>query len=210
VTEEQVPLDLLEPAALHRRAVSVALSALVVAAALGGVVGLVGGRGAGLIAAVVVGLPLLVLALSESRRRTWLVGTVLVVRAVGTRRVDLNALTDLNILITDARGVRTMGMLASGGRRSKTVNVALGMYSGASSRELGIVPLRRLADALASTGDTRALVVSELLVGQLRAEARGDAIAEHPLYRLASIAPQRRLAQKLHPESVARFVTTLD
>ena len=53
-------------------------------------------------------------------------------------------------------------------------------------------------------------MLSELLVAQLRSEARGDGAANRPLYRLASMAPQGRMAQKLHPDAVARFVTTLD
>ncbi len=71
-------------------------------------------------------------------------------------------------------------------------------------------PLRRLADSLAGSGDTRGLVFAELLVAQLRAEARGAAVGERPLYKLGSLAPGGRLAQKLRPDAVSRFVATLD
>jgi hypothetical protein len=84
------------------------------------------------------------------------------------------------------------------------------MYAGTGAKELGVYALRRLADALASTADTRALVLSELVVAQLRAEARGDAAADRPLYRLAALAPEGRVAQKLRPGDVSRFVTALD
>ena len=70
--------------------------------------------------------------------------------------------------------------------------------------------LRRLADVLAGSENTAGLVFSQLLVAQLRAEAKGDAAADRPLYRLASLAPAGRLAQRLKPEAITRFVATLD
>ena len=54
------------------------------------------------------------------------------------------------------------------------------------------------------------LVFSELLVAQLRAEARGLPAADRPLYKLGSLAPTGRLAQKLNPDAISRFVATLD
>jgi hypothetical protein len=53
-------------------------------------------------------------------------------------------------------------------------------------------------------------VFSQLLVAQLRAEAKGDAAADRPLYRLASLAPSGKLAQRLKPEAITRFVASLD
>ncbi|GGM72364.1 hypothetical protein GCM10012275_48640 [Longimycelium tulufanense] len=206
---EVVPLDLLDRAVLRRRAVSVALGAILVAAAFGGIIGLLAGQVAGLVTATVLGVPLLLLAVSEARRRIWLEGASVVVRAIGTRRVDLRD-ADFDLLLTDARGTRTVGMFVrerSKGR--KATNVALAIYSGTGGRELGILPLRRLADTLAGVGDPAALLYSELLVAQLRSEARGDAAQERPLHQLASLAPGGRLAQKLTPDAVARFVTSL-
>jgi hypothetical protein len=206
---DRIRLDLLDVATLRRRALMVGAGALVVATAIGGLVGLLGGRLAGLLAAVVVGLPLLLLAWSETRRQSWLAGSEVSVRAFGTRVVDLHQADRLDLLVTDMRGSRTVGLLA-GSPRGRTVNVALAMYAGAGGRALGILPLRRLADALAGTGDARGLVLSELLVAELRAEARGEELGHRPLYRLASLAPAGRLAQRLHPDAVSRFVATLD
>jgi hypothetical protein len=206
---ERVPLDLLDPAAVRRRARLVTVGGLIVAVAFGGVIGLVGGRLAGVLAAVVVAVPLLLLAWGEARRRSWLAGAVVSVRAFGTRSVDLHRAERLDLLVTDMRGHRTVGLLA-GGPRGKTVNVALATYTAAGGRALDILALRRLADALAGAGDARSLVFSELLVAELRAEARGEALGDRPLYRLASLAPTGRLAQRLHPDAVSRFVATLD
>lgn len=204
---ERVSLDLLDNATVRRRARLVGIGGLIVAAALGGVVGLLGGRWAGLVTAAVVLVPLVLLAWSEARRRIWLQGSVVSVRAFGTRSVDLHRASGLDLLVTDMRGSRTIGMFVQGG--GKAVNVALAVYAGTGGRELGLYPLRRLADALAGAGDARGLVFSELLIAQLRAEAQGLAAAERPLYRLGSLAPGGRLAQKLNPDAVSRFVTTL-
>jgi hypothetical protein len=75
---------------------------------------------------------------------------------------------------------------------------------------LGILVLRKLADVLAGSENTAGLVFSQLLVAQLRAEAKGDAAADRPLYRLASLAPSGKLAQRLKAEAVTRFVASLD
>lgn len=210
MSAEPVVLDLLDRKTVRRRAWVVALTALIIAAALGGVVGLFAGPAGFGITAAVVGVPLLLLAAGEGSKTSWLQDTTVSVRALGTRTVELNAADSLDVLVTDTRGMRTVSLLVSGGPKGKTVSIALAIYAGTGGRELGILALRRLADALASTGDTRALVLSELVVAQLRSEARGDGAADRPLYRLASLAPQGRMAQKIKSEAVARFVTALD
>lgn len=208
--EQRLPLDLLPAAIVRRRARLVAVIALVLGAGFGGMVGFFGGRLAGLITAVVFAVPLLLLAFSESRRRVWLIGSVVEVKALASRRVDLRTAAKLDMLVTDTRGVRTVGLLATGPPKGKTVNLALATYAGTGGRELGVLQLRRLADLLAGVGDTRGLVFSELLIAQLRSEARGDGASDRPLHRLASMAPQGRLAQKLNEDAVSRFVALLD
>jgi hypothetical protein len=205
---ERIPLDLLDPATVRKRSRMVAVGAVMVAGFFGGVLGLIAGRVPGLVAVVIVATPLLLLAWSEARRRVWLQGQVLSVRAFGTRSVDLRSADELDLLVTDVRGSRTVGLFVRGG--GKAINLALAIYAGTGGRELGVFPLRRLADVLAGRGDPNGLVFSELLVAQLRAEARGMAAADRPLYQLASLAPSGRLAQKLTPDAVSRFVASLD
>lgn len=205
---ERIPLDLLDPATVRKRARMVAIGAVVVAGFIGGVLGLIAGRVPGLIALAIVALPLLMLAWSEARRRVWLQGQVLSVRAFGTRSVDLRTAAELDLLVTDVRGTRTVGLFVRGG--GKAINLALAIYAGTGGREQGVFPLRRLADVLAGRGDPNGLVFSQLLVAQLRAEAQGMAAADRPLYQLASLAPGGRLAQKLTPDAVSRFVASLD
>ena len=205
---ERIPLDLLDPATVRKRARMVAIGAVMVAGFFGGVLGLIAGRVPGLVAAAIVALPLLMLAWSEARRRVWLQGHVLSVRAFGTRSVDLREADELDLLVTDVRGSRTVGLFVRGG--GKAINLALAIYAGTGGREQGVFPLRRLADVLAGRGDPNGLVFSQLLVAQLRAEAQGMAAADRPLYQLASLAPGGRLAQKLTPDAVSRFVASLD
>jgi len=122
--------------------------------------------------------------------------------------VDLRAAERLELVVTDVRGTRTIGLLVSA--TGKTINLPIAIYSGTGGRELGILMLRRLADALAASENTGGLIYSELLVAQLRSEAKGDPAAERPLYRLASLAPSGRLAQRLRTDAVTRFVASLD
>ncbi|WP_434441333.1 hypothetical protein [Lentzea sp. E54] len=208
VSDDKLVLDLLDKVTVRKRARMVAIGGIMVALAFGAIVGLIGGRWPGVIAGLIVSVPVILLALSEARRTVWLAGTTVYVRAFGTRQVDLATANGLDLLVTDLRGARTVGLLVRGGK--KAINIALSMYSGVGGRELGVYQLRRLADALAARGDTPGLVFSELLVAQLRAEARGLAAPDRPLFRLGSLAPAGRMAQKLHPEAVSKFVTSLD
>nr|BFE53820.1 hypothetical protein GCM10017745_72470 [Saccharothrix mutabilis subsp. capreolus] len=152
--DERIPLDLLDPAAVRKRARTVAIGALLVAAAFGGLLGLLAGRTAGLVTAAVFALPLLLLAWSEARRRVWLSGHVLTVRAFGARSVDLHTADQLDLLVTDMRGSRTVGLFVRGG--GKAINLALAIYAGTGGREQGVLALRKLADVLAGRGDARA------------------------------------------------------
>jgi hypothetical protein len=207
---EPIPLDLLDRKTIRTRARNVAIAAVIVAAALGGVVSLFAGPTGFAITSAIVGIPLLLLAFAESRKTIALRGSELVARAVGTRVVEVKAADRFDLLIMDLRGARTINLLVGGPPKGKAISVSLAMYAGTGGRELGIYPMRRLADALAGSPDTRALVLSQLIVAQLRAEARGDAAPDRPLYRLASVAPPGRMAQRLHPDAVAKFVAALD
>jgi hypothetical protein len=203
---EIIPLNLNEPGTIRRRGCAVVGVAVVIGAAIGGVVGLIGGRLAGLITAAAVIVALVALTWLSGRRRLWLEGTTLVAKTVGRKTVDLRHADRLELVVTDVRGTRTIGLLVA--RRGKSINLPVAVYAGTGGRELGILMLRRLADALATSENTSGLVFSELLVAQLRAEAKGDPAAERPLYRLASLAPSGRLAQRLKTDAVTRFVAS--
>lgn len=206
---QRLPLHQEDPGLARRRLASGLAGVLILAAAFGGIAGLIGGRLAGLIAAVVVGLPLLYVVLWNVRRKLWLDGTAVLVRTWRTRRVDLPQAQRIDLLVTDVRGARTVSMLFNSGRRGQVVKIDLAVYAGTGGRELPILTLRRLADALANNIEANGLVFAELLVAQLRAEARGAGVPDRPLYQLASTAPPGRIAQRFTMEAVSRFVARL-
>jgi hypothetical protein len=207
---ERLALYQEDPALRRRRGCSGLIGVVIFAAAFGGLAGLLGGRVAGLVVAAVVALPLLYVLLFTLRRRIWLEGSALLVRTWRTRRVDLVTASRIDLLVTDVRGTRAVGLLINGGQRGRTAKVDLATYAGTGGRELGVLALRRLANALMNNTDANGMVFAELLVAQLRSEARGDGAADRPLYRLAAAAPSGKLAQRFTMEAISRFVTTLD
>ncbi|MFC3450563.1 hypothetical protein [Amycolatopsis speibonae] len=209
-TPERLPLFHDDAKLRRRRGCSSIAGVVIFAAAFGGIAGLIGGEIVGLVVAGVIALPLVYIMLYNLRRRVWLEGETLIVRTWGVRRIDLTAAERIDLVISDVRGTRTVSLLVNAGKRRKVAKVDLAVYSGAGGRELGILQLRKLANALLNNTDANGLVFSELLVAQLKSEARGDAAAERPLYRLASAAPSGKYIQRFTMEAVSRFVATLD
>ncbi|GHF67428.1 hypothetical protein FHX82_003710 [Amycolatopsis bartoniae] len=207
---ERLPLHQEEPRLRRRRLLSGLIGAVVFAAAFGGVAGLIGGQVAGLVVAAVVALPLVYVVVFAARRRIWLEGTTLLVRTWRTRRVDVVQASRIDLLVTDVRGMRTVSLLFNARQRGRTAKVDVAVYAGTGGRELNVLALRRLANALMNNTEANGMVFAELLVAQLRAEARGEAAAGRPLYRLASAAPSGRLAQRFTMDAVSRFVAHLD
>lgn len=199
-----------EDAGLRRkRTVSGGIAIVLLASAVGGITGLIGGQTAGLIAAAVVGLPLLYILAYTARRRLWLEGNTLIVRTWGTRRIDLTTVARIDLLITEVRATRTVALMVSG-ERGSSVKIDLAVYSGLGGRELDVFALRKLANALMNNTDANGMVFSELLVAQLRAEAKGEPADGRPLHQLASAAPSGKLAQRYTMEAVSKFVASLD
>ncbi|TCO49837.1 hypothetical protein [Actinocrispum wychmicini] len=210
MADERLPLDLITRAGAGKRFRMAAIVIVILAAAIGGIVGLIGGRVAGLVGAAAVAVPLLLFSWSQARRRLWLDSRKLVMRAFGRRSVDLAKADRLELVVTNVRAVRTVSLLVADTPKGRAINLAVASYSAAGGTELGILALRRLADALAASENTGALVFSELLVAQLRAEAREEGLAGRPLYQLAYAAPDGKLAVRLKAEAVTKFVASLE
>jgi hypothetical protein len=208
--DERLPLDLVSKAGAGKRLRMAAIVIVIVAAALGGIVGLIGGRIAGLVGAGAVAVPLMLFSWSQARRRVSLEGTKVVVRTFGRRTVDLAKTERLELVVMNVRNVRTVSLLVAESPKSRAINLAVASYSATGGAELGILALRRLADALAASENTGAVVFSELLVAQLRAEAREEGLAGRPLYQLANAAPEGKVAVRLKAEAVTRFVASLE
>ena len=182
----------------------------VFAAAFGGIGGLLGGRLTGLVVAALVASGLLYVVVFNLRRRLWLEGNTVLVRTWRTRAVDIVEARRIDLLVTDVRGMRTVSLMLGAGGRRASAKIDLAVYAGTGGRELGVLALRRLANALMNNIEANGMVFSELLVAQLKSEARGDGAAERPLYRLASAAPRGKLAQRFTMDAVSRFVAHLD
>ncbi|WP_020501889.1 hypothetical protein [Sciscionella marina] len=206
---EPVPLDLASEAVAKRTGLYVVIGGVVFAAALGGVLGLAFGRLTGLIAAVLVGVPLILMGLAERRKRTWLEGTTIRQRGFRVRGVDLMRVGRMEILVADLRGKRTVGITVAGPPGNKAINIALAAYSGPAGAELGILALRRLADVFANAEHSSGLVYSQLLVAQLRAEARGSGAPERPLHQLAMMSGGGVRPRHIDTKVLVRFVSEL-
>ncbi|MEU4315373.1 hypothetical protein [Nocardia sp. NPDC024068] len=180
--DQPIGLDLVAPemyAPVLRR---LALAALGLAVVVGVIVALLFGPVAGLVAALVVAVPAAGQMFIAPRRRLLLRGsTVEARRLFRTRRLDVTAVTGIELLVTPARLSRVALRLTAGPDR-RLVPLALYTDSG-SGRELHLLGLRRLADALIRSELPSALLVADVLVHQLRAEARDAGLPERPLYR---------------------------
>lgn len=207
---ERMPLSGQHGQTRRRRILSGLAGILMFAAAFGGIAGLIGGRIWGLVVAAIITVPLGYLVLFNARRQIWLEGNTVAVRIWRVRRIDLVAATSLDLLITDVRGTRTVSLLVNSGQRRRTVKIDLAVYAGTGSRELNILVLRALADAVVNNIEAGGMVFCELLVAQLKAEARGDAAADRPLYQLASAAPSGKFAQRFDMQAINRFVASLE
>ncbi|WP_067890080.1 hypothetical protein [Nocardia vaccinii] len=146
------------------------------------------------LAGVLLVAPAAVYAVSVRRRRIWLAGTVVEARTLtGLRRVDIAQATGVEILVYPGRLSRIVLRITAG--RGRQV-IPLAMYTAAGGgRELHILGLRTLADALASSRLAAALAVSSMLIGQLRAEARDAGLEERPLYRAVHLVRVKDVVQ---------------
>jgi hypothetical protein len=191
---QPVGLDLIAPeryAPMLRRLTLLAVGVGVVAALL---LALVVSWPVAVLSGVVLGAPTAVYAVALRRRRMWLAGSVIRARTLfGQRRLDISVATGVEILVYPGRLSRIVLRITAG--RSTQI-VPLAMYTDVGSgRELHILALRSLADALATSELAAALAVSGMLVGQLRAEARDAVLEERPLYRAVRLVRAKDAVQ---------------
>ncbi|UFS97405.1 hypothetical protein [Nocardia huaxiensis] len=145
-------------------------------------------------AGIVLGAPTALYAAAAQRRRMWLSGTVIHARNwSGEHTLDLAAATGVEVAVYPGRLSRVV-LRVTTGPESRIIPLAMYTDSG-SGREMHILGLRRLADALASCPLAAALAVSSMLVHQLRAEARDANAEERPLYRAARMVRGKDVVQ---------------
>ncbi|MFI6866440.1 hypothetical protein [Nocardia sp. NPDC050406] len=189
-----VGLDLIAPEMYAPALRRLALAAMGVGIGVGLLLALLVNWPVAVAAALVLGAPTALYAVAAQRRRMSLVGTVLHAHTwSGEHRLDIADATGVELLVYPGRLSRVV-------LRVTTVPdvrvIPLAMYTDSGSgRELHILGLRRLADALAQCQLAAALAVSSLLVQQLRAEARDAMAEERPLYRAARMVRDRDAVQ---------------
>jgi hypothetical protein len=202
-----------DPALRRRIARTGLLGTAIVAVVVGAIAVLIGGWLIGLLIAALVAFSLLYMVLVNVRKRLWIENGAVIVRKWRSRRVDLSRAKALTLVVTDIRGTRSVGLVATPARRGRTVTIDLACYSGVdglvAAWELELLPMRRLADALMNNVEANGIVFAELLIAQLRSEAQGAETSEKPLFRLAFTAPRGRLTRPLSLDSVSRFVADL-
>lgn len=179
-------LDLVPAALIAPRMRRVALVAVVLGAVVGGVVAIFAEPLVALAVGAVVGLPTAVAALLSTRRRIWLDGTTLhTTNGLRRHSVDVAGAVTVEFVVRSAR-ISQVALRIGDGRATRTVPLAL--YSNGSGRELDVLGLRTLADALTAGDLVPAAAAASVLIEQLRAEARDAGLDQRPLYRAVELA----------------------
>lgn len=184
--DEPVPLDLVPAELLRPRAFKVAAAAVGIGSVVGLIVWFVAPGWVALLIGAAIALPPAIGAFAATRRHLRIQGHVITSRSLlRTRTVSPEGLAGVELL------VRTTGMsqviLRLNDSEHGLVTVPLALYVNGGGRELDILALRRLADALDAGELASAAAMSSVLVEQLRAEARGASLDERPLYRAAQL-----------------------
>ncbi|MEC3953496.1 hypothetical protein VMT65_10680 [Nocardia sp. CDC153] len=197
MTEESKPgsvgavgLDLIAPELLAPALRKLTLAALGVGIGVGLLLALFVHWPVALATGIVLGAPTALYAIAVQRRRITVSGTVIRARTWrGERSIDLAAASAVEILVFPGKISRIV-LRVTAGPDSQIVPLAIYSDSG-SGRELHILGLRKLADALAGCSLAAALAISGMLVQQLRAEARDAVAEERPLYRAVRMVRAR-------------------
>ena len=182
-----VPLDLIPAQLLRPRARKIALLAVTAGLVLGVLVYIVAPGWVAVLVGAAFALPPAIGGFLATRRHLLLRGTVVTLSgAFRSRSVDLAQLVGVELLVR-VGGVSQAVLRVNDGEHNP-VSVPLALYANGGGRELDVLALRKLADAIATSEIAPAAAVSSVLVEQLRAEARDAALGERPLYRAIELA----------------------
>ncbi|MFE5285631.1 hypothetical protein ACFRAQ_11765 [Nocardia sp. NPDC056611] len=186
----EVGLDLIAPELLAPALRKLTLAALGIGIGVGLLMALFVHWPTALAVGLVLGAPTALYAMAVQRRRITVSGSVIHARTWrGERHLDLAAATAVEIVVHPGKISRIV-LRATAGPDIQVVPLAIYSDSG-SGRELHILGLRKLADALAGCPLAAALAISGMLVQQLRAEARDANAEERPLYRAVQLVRAR-------------------
>ncbi|MFC9788416.1 hypothetical protein [Rhodococcus sp. NPDC127528] len=191
-----VALDLIPVEMIRPRLRGLAVVAVVIGVLVALVVAIFASAAVAALVGAIIAVPTALSALLAMRRRIWLSGTTVHARTgLRTKSVDLGVAVSAELVVRVARVSQVVLRVGDDARR---VAVPLALYTADGGRELEVLALRSLADALVSGDLVPAVAMSDALIGQLRAEARGAGLEERPLYRAVQLA---RAASRV-PETV--------
>lgn len=184
-SDDRVELDLIPIELVAPRLRKVAVGAIVVGILLAVIASFFLPPTVAVVLGLVVAVPTAGSAWIGLRRRTWLVGNVIHTRGgFRTKKVKVSSLVSAEVQVRTARIDQISLRLYDGATRA---TIALALYTNGGGRELPILSLRRLADALWTSELVPAAAIASVLVDQLKAEARDAGLDERPLYRAAQL-----------------------
>lgn len=186
-----IELDLIPPELIKPRLRKFAWITVIVAVVLAVLLGQFVNWTVGIVIPVALLGPVMFALVTGMRRRTTISGSVIRATAGVTRTVDLDIADEVSISVRQGR-VTQVSLHAD------RVHIALAVYMGEGGREIPIQALKALADGLAQ----RHPDLSEVFMGQLRAEAIGAALPGRPLYRAAGFAESGHKATTLTDEQI--------
>ncbi|RVW07188.1 hypothetical protein EGT67_23450 [Prescottella agglutinans] len=162
-----------------------AIVSILIGIVAGGIVAIFAAPPIALAVGVVIGVPTAASALLSTRRRIWLEGTTLhSSNGLRRRRVEVAQAATVEFVVRSAR-ISQVAIRVGDTRATQTVPLAL--YATGGGRELDVLGLRKLADALSASELAPAAAAASVLIEQLRAEARGAGLEERPLYRAVEL-----------------------
>ncbi|WP_051919304.1 hypothetical protein [Prescottella defluvii] len=178
-------LDLIPASVLAPRMRRIAMVSIVIGIVVGAVVAIFAAPPVAVAVGAVIGLPTALSAILATRRRIWLDGnTIHASNGLRHRRVDVAAAVSVEFVVRSGRISQVAARIGDG---RSVQNVPLALYTADGGRELEVLGLRKLADALSASELAPAAAAASLLIEQLRAEARGAGLEERPLYRAVTM-----------------------
>lgn len=182
---ENVELDLVPVELIAPRLKKVAIGSVVIGILLAVIASFFLPIVVSVVVGVVVAVPTAGSVWVGLRRRTWLNRNTIHARGgVRTKQLVVSKVITAEVQVRTARIDQISLRLYDGNSR---ITIALALYTKGGGRELPILSLRRLADALWTSELVPAAAIASVLVDQLKAEARDAGLDERPLYRAVEL-----------------------
>ncbi|UOT07170.1 hypothetical protein MPY17_16195 [Rhodococcus opacus] len=180
VSLDLVPIELIAP-----RLKRVAAFAVLIGVVVGVIVGFFGPVWVGVTVGAVIAVPTAASALLTLRRRVTLqTGRIRSTGGLRSRHVDVTRAVAAELVVRSARVSEVSVRITD---PDGSLAIPLALYTTDGGRELEILGLRRLADALTTSELVPAAAIASVLIEQLRAEARGAGLPERPLFRAVEL-----------------------